>query len=576
MSGLRLFVFCPLLLMTVAAQAQPVAYRLVAGGEVQPWTARAAWTPDSLHAAVADALRWFSDRGYALAALDSARQDSSEAFVLYATRGPYLPVREVVVTGAAHFTEIELQARMDTRPGQPLVGRVLSADLDRILSRYAAAGYGLAQIRVEALALVSEGAAPVGLRLVLHVEEGSTVVLREVVLGPDSRTRPGYAARLLGLAPGTPLRYFSPAEVAARLERSTLFTSIGAPELLLHPDGTATLRLDVTEAAPGAFDVVVGVLPPEGTRQRATLIGSGHLLLRNLFGLGHRYEVRLDRLPGRTSTALAQAAVPYVLGLPLQVEARFEGTQQDSTLGAQRYRGALAYGGEGREVLATVSRERIKPGVEGARLRGGQQRVARSSATFAGIGFRLGRVDAPFNPRRGYVLETLLERGQRYRVRTVEVDGQPVRARTSTRQERLTLTARLYRPLARQLVLALGAEGYALRSDAYEEGELFRIGGATTLRGYDEDRFRARYAARSLAEVRLLLDRRSYAFVFADAGYLDQPEAPGVSSLRGFYPGYGLGVQVSTGVGLVLVTYAAAPESGLTAGRVHLGLSLGL
>ncbi len=566
-----------LVLLLAAAPVARAQVRLVADGAPVAWEGVETPAADRLADAPEAVRRRLALDGFPLARVDSLAKDTLGVVTVFASRGPRVPVASLAITGASALSEAALLPLFDTRPGQPLDAQKLRADIARVLARYEAEGLGLAQISIQSLHLVrDEMGAPAGLALVLQVDEGRAVVLRDVLLPDGVRLRPAFAARLLGVQPGKPLRLFSAETIRARLEGSALFGRVGPPQLVLNPDGTASLRLDVAEASPGAFDLVLGLLPPDGSRARASLVGSGQLVLLSPFGRGQRYEVRLNRMPGRLSLFDAQAGVPYVLGLPLRLEAAFSGTQQDSTYGAQKYRAGAAFGQNGREVVVSVSREGVRPGVEGARVQNGQQRVARSQATFAGVGFRIVDVDAPLSPRRGYRVESLLERGTRRRSRSVETGGATVREHSSTRQERLTLSARLYRPLGRRAVAVAGLDGYALRSPLYEEAELFRLGGAATLRGYDESRFRARYALRALAETRLLLDRLSYAFAFFDGGYIDQPAAPGVSSLRGFYPGYGIGMQLSTGIGLVVATYAASPEAGLTAGRIHLGLSLGL
>ena len=121
--------------------------------------------------------------------------------------------------------------------------------------------------------------------------------------------------------------------------------------------------------------------------------------------------------------------------------------------------------------------------------------------------------------------------------------------------------------------------GRAAGDDAaatFDEGDLFRFGGATSLRGYDEARFVGAIVARVLVEYRYALDRLSYAFLFADLGYLDRPDLPGVPALRDWLPGYGLGLQYGTPLGLVTVTYALNPDLTLGQGKVHVGLSVGL
>ena len=101
----------------------------------------------------------------------------------------------------------------------------------------------------------------------------------------------------------------------------------------------------------------------------------------------------------------------------------------------------------------------------------------------------------------------------------------------------------------------------------------FRFGGARSLRGYDEERFLVPFAARVLIEYRYLLDTASHVLAFFDLGYVDAERLEG--SLRGFFPGFGTGIQLDTDAGRISVTAAASTEAP-TEVRVHLNVSLGL
>ena len=116
-----------------------------------------------------------------------------------------------------------------------------------------------------------------------------------------------------------------------------------------------------------------------------------------------------------------------------------------------------------------------------------------------------------------------------------------------------------------------------LRSDTYDRSDLFRLGGATTLRGYDEDRFIGNTVGRLLVEYRYQIDRASFAYLFGDLGVVDTPALGDVPATRDWHPGYGLGIQVGTDLGLIRASYALNPDdTSPTDGRVHLGLSFGL
>ena len=56
---------------------------------------------------------------------------------------------------------------------------------------------------------------------------------------------------------------------------------------------------------------------------------------------------------------------------------------------------------------------------------------------------------------------------------------------------------------------------------------------------------------------------------------MERSKTVNLDSLRGFYPGFGVGFQIGTDVGLINISLAANPDE-LTNVRVHLRLSIGL
>ena len=111
-------------------------------------------------------------------------------------------------------------------------------------------------------------------------------------------------------------------------------------------------------------------------------------------------------------------------------------------------------------------------------------------------------------------------------------------------------------------MLVTGADARVLLSPEYDRSDLFRFGGATTLRGYDEDRFLGRIVGRALVEYRILIDAVSYAYAFFDGGYVDRPATPDAQAAADIRPGYGMGVRFRTAAGIVNVSAALNPESG--------------
>jgi outer membrane protein assembly factor BamA len=514
-------------------------------------------------------------QGFYLASVDSAGV-TDEAVTLYASRGPEVRVAEVAFHGVQSLDAAVLRDGLDTRPGRVLDRDRLEQDVQFVLAEYERNGFPLARVRVSDLDLANHGDG-YGLRVVLDVEEGRQLTFSRLDLGPKARTSPLHASRVTNLRPGEILVPYDPEAIQRQLDASGLFAEVGTPYLEVTLDYEAVIHVPVTEAAPGNFDLMLGYLPARTPDESGSVIGNGLIVLRNVFGRGLLVSARLTRNPGLVNSIEARVADPYLLGMPLGVEAGFEGYQRDSTFTRQRYNGQAAYRfGSGIEVLAVASREQTQPGPHGFKLVNGRTRVPGSDAWFAGAGLRFRRVDRVANPRRGLFIESILEQGTKSRslnpLDTLSIE--PLRVN----QQRLLFQGRLYVPTLPRQVLVTGGEGSVLLGQVYDESDLFRFGGANTLRGYDEDRFRGNVVARGLAEYRYQIDRTSYAFLFADLGYVarpDTPAAPGSAS-QGFYPGYGLGIQYSTPVGLITVSYALNPEDGFTSGKIHAGLSFGL
>lgn len=513
--------------------------------------------------------------GYYSATLDST-QIRGRVQHVYITPGLRVRIDQLIVRGMQEVSKEAVLQQMDLRPSEVWRPDVLEADINRLLRYYNRLGFPLAEITVASVRpnTSDEG----GLAVELHVKEGPQVRLTALEIVNAERVQPEYVARVAGLSIGETLVSFDPSAIRQRLLETRFFETVEMPELVQRESTEVAVRIAVKEAAPGAFDLVLGLLP--NSEGGVNFVGNGHLNLQNLFGGGRTMALKLNRLPGQVSSVDAHVYDPYVGGTPFSGEVQFAGYQQSSTFSQQRYRVEVGFRlPSGIEALANLSREQTRPGQDGLALVGTppRQQIPRSSALFYGIGFRYQRLDDALNPRKGWHVESRFERGRKERsnfLRTAA--GDTTTERSAFGQERLTFTGRAFIPTWSRQVWVWGGDASALNSSVYDESDLFRFGGATSLRGYDEDRFTGRFVGRLLTEYRVQLERQSYAYLFFDLGFVERPTLGNVAADRTVYPGYGLGMQFETGVGLINVSYALSSESGPTEGRVHVGLSFGL
>jgi outer membrane protein insertion porin family len=130
-----------------------------------------------------------------------------------------------------------------------------------------------------------------------------------------------------------------------------------------------------------------------------------------------------------------------------------------------------------------------------------------------------------------------------------------------------------FSPWNRQ-VAAFALYAREFRSGTTEISDLFRIGGATTIRGYREGQFLASRMIWSNAEYRVILGTRAFAFLFTDAGYLHTPEiiSAGLAKAETVKVGYGVGLRTDTPLGIIGISLALGEGDTFGTAKLHLRL----
>ncbi|TDI75692.1 MAG: hypothetical protein E2O84_03955 [Bacteroidetes bacterium] len=541
-------------------------------------------TPVSQAGISGTVVNYFRSEGYLTAAFDSVkiREPASDDANYFFSAGPRTYFDKIMLSGIELFTGTESVDILRLKSGDPFRTASIEEGIARLLDAYASRSYHLATVSINSIA-VSAGSkerknSRAQMNIAITVNEGHVVPLSELHLPGSRRTKVEFVAAELGLRLGRPLLDPDPDHIRARLIETGLFNSVGIVAFEIAADSTLHLSIPVEEAAPGTFDFVLGFLPAENASSSGQLIGSGNLDLVNPFGYGRRFAISLDRLPGQVSSANVQFGDPRIFGLPIRMDLGFTGYQRDSTYSQQLLQAEAAYRLDaGFDVGARFSRETTKPGQAGNELVGSVQRIPDGKRTFVGLAVYVNSLDNPRNPRRGFTADMLAESGSKSETRTQVLAGNDTTTVVATfRQERLQMSVRAFMPVFDQHTILVGVDFRLLRSPSLVESDLFRMGGAKTLRGYDEDRFFTDNAVRFLYEYRILVGPTSYAFAFLDVAYIHLPGSGGAESTADWYPGYGIGMQWNTAAGLLKVSYAINNEDGPARGRIHMGLAFGL
>ena len=164
--------------------------------------------------------------------------------VYHIDEGPQQRVGQLTIVGNEHTAAESLQALMNTAPGQLFSPQSLAGDRDALLTDYMSRGFDQVQIDVEQQA---EAQDPAKVDVTIHVNEGTQIFVRKVLLTGLHYTRPDTVAKAVTLHPGDPLSQTALQEMQRNLYDFSLFNEVDTA--VVNPNGGETYKTILVHAA---------------------------------------------------------------------------------------------------------------------------------------------------------------------------------------------------------------------------------------------------------------------------------------------------------------------------------------
>lgn len=494
--------------------------------------------------------------------------------------GPLVPLGAVPVEGASAIPERDVRRLLSLEPGAPFDPARFAEGAADLLARYESAGRPFARIAPR------DFAADGSLSFRLVIDEGRPARLLGASVTGNASTKESFIAREMLLSPGRAWNRRSLERGRARLLRTGLFRSVGEPfPLVDEAGGGVRVGLAVEEALANRIEGVFG-----WNRGDAAEGGffSGYLdvLFGNLGGVGRRAAARWERRAREAREIRLAYREPWLPLLPVGGALEVRRTFRDSTYVRTEAAGSLEM-----PLSAALT---ITGSAASDSWRAGDRTpatVPSSRRVRAGAGARVEATDYPPNPSRGGNVSLAVEYGSK-RVEPLALSegsgGEGAGAGAGVRTERFRETighavADLFLPLGGPHLVALRARGdiVASEEEPVPEFELFFLGGARSLRGYDEDRFLGERVGVATVEYRFRLAGRSRLFLFVDQGYFrlrrrgaaaDGEGSGPIETREGTPLGWGGGIQAASRLGIVGIGIGVPEGDGLSQARVHVSL----
>ncbi len=403
----------------------------------------------------------------------------------------------------------------------------------------------------------------------LEIKKGEDRKIDKIEVSGNSSTKEYVIIRELRLNKGEAYSQSKIDELPKRLNRLRFFEPVESPQFYINGKGEGVLSLKVKEKQTNNFDGIVGYIPGNKQNEKGYLTGLVNITMRNLFGTGRAAAIRWQQFDRYSQEMELKYLEPWLFGYPFSINGDFFQRKQDSTYVQRKLEGGIEYlATENISAAVTISTEQVIPTIKEIPV----FTVFNSSALTTGLNLKFDSRDDPYSPTEGLLFMTSYSLSRKKIFGPKEFITPNIETKINLQRLSLDLSW-FYQPFLRQ-VFAIGLHGKDLRGSFFEDSDLFRLGGTNTLRGYRENQFLGSRIAWGNLEYRLLLTRRTFAFLFFDAGYYFRKPEPERNILKeeAVKTGYGVGLNIETGVGVLSVSFALAAGDSFSDGKIHFGI----
>jgi hemolysin activation/secretion protein len=425
----------------------------------------------------------------------------------------------------------------------------------RLFAYYENNGYPFAAVSIDSVSI--NGSQMNG---VLQVNKGERILIDTIVNTGKAKIAPGYLHAYLGLKKNRPYNEAEVRKIQNRI-RSLPFANMTTKPIIEFEGTKASLFLNIDKRNANQFSGIVGIVPNNDKDADFLITGDIRLRLQNLLKRGELLNVQWQRLQTATQNLKVEIMYPYLLNTPIGLEGKFNFYRIDTSFYTIQLNVAALYmlrGNDHLKLFYSYHTTRKILDENGVSTIGGINNI---DVNYYGVGLQLERTDFRLNPRKGWNAYFSGAIGTKNFLSSPATDTINVSDTTTTNnqlQMQFTTHVEYYIPFAKRFTLKFAARGGYIFNNNLYANDLLRIGGLSTLRGFDEESIYSNLYGIGTTELRFLFDERSFVNVFCDAGYYQTRTRSGFQD--SYVVGFGAGITFDTKIGIFTFNYALGTQ----------------
>ncbi|MCB9246999.1 MAG: BamA/TamA family outer membrane protein [Flavobacteriales bacterium] len=475
----------------------------------------------------------------------------------------------------------------DMRPGDRMEPNNISELFERILVNLENRGFPFASLKLDSIAISGDQ-----ITARVFLQKGELFVYDSIYLSGSSALSRNFLEKYLRIEKGRPYSEEEVRKIDARLGRLP-YVKLLAPTRVYFGKGKVRIQIQIDERAADRIDGIVGFAPNSDQNDRNLLLtGEFNLEFKNLFDRGVGFMAHWKSFLRQSQELNLNLSYPYIFKSNVGVDGGLDLMKLDTTF--LRIRSELG----ARVLLGGLDHVRFFFENQSTTLLTADTGSIRFNRTLPlnnpvqvnsyGMEIRLNNLDYPLNPYSGYAIRAQSAVGTRIIQRHPDIeavqfdDGTGLQVsvydliRLRSTQIAFSYDAEAFIPLRKKSTLRFYTNGYQLIAERILRNDLYRFGGARSLRGFDEKALEGSSVHQIHLEYRYLLSRDANFHLFANAAYYEN----GVSANSGLFSdrpyGFGAGVNLAVGNGVLNLDYALGSEKGnpiqFNQAKIHFGI----
>ncbi|RLD26215.1 MAG: hypothetical protein DRI54_03290 [Bacteroidetes bacterium] len=409
-----------------------------------------------------------------------------------------------------------------------------------LLTFYENNGYPFSQINYDSILINDQR-----VKMQISLSKGPFIKIDSISIKGELKINPHYIYRTTGIKPGDVYNEKKIKSIPNAL-KTVPFIRQSRDQQLYFTENLNILFLYLDPRKTNSFSGILGFQNDPNTN-KLMLTGDLKLDLNNVFKQGEWIRFNWSRFQTQSQQLDLNIGFPYIFKSPVGVEGSIDLFKQDSTFLDVNFEGGILFNfGMNSRLTFSIASRQSNTLLSNPSL---TQNLEDISITNYSIAINHYGYDYIFNPRKGLGGLIKVSIGN-VKTPAETPENQPL---PNPIQYQGIVDVNYFIPLFTKQTIGLMLKGGTIINDVIYDNEMFRLGGLSTIRGFNEASIYADQYAIFSFEYRYLYEKNANLKAFFDGAYVQNINNPETVA---YLMGIGIGASIETKAGIFKIDYA--------------------